>query len=76
VRGAFDRDTPEAGFRRFERVYRKIERFEAETDAFLELAGEAGADDDASSDETLETQFEALRHECHAQEDTDHHGTL
>jgi phage shock protein A len=77
ARGAFDRGAPEAGFSRFERVCRKIERFEAETDAFLELAGEAGADDDgASSDETLEAQFEALRHECHVQEDTGHHGTL
>jgi phage shock protein A len=77
LRGAFDGDVPAGGFSRFERVCRKIERFEAETDAFLELAGEAGIDDNgASSDETLEAQFEALKRECHTQEDTGHHGTL
>jgi phage shock protein A len=77
VRGAFDREAPEAGFSRLERVCRKIERFEAETDAFLELAGEAGVDDHgASSDEALNAQLEALKHECHTQDDTGHHGTL
>jgi phage shock protein A len=76
ARGAFDCGAPEAGFSRFERVCHNIERFEAETDAFLELTGEANVDDDgASSDEKFEAQFEALKHECRAQEDIGHHGT-
>ncbi len=77
ARSTFDRDAPEPGFSRFERVYRKIERFEAETDAFLDLARETGIDDrGASSDEALEAQFQSLKHECRAQEEAGRHGTL
>jgi phage shock protein A len=77
VGGAFDGDAPHPGFSRFERICRTIERFDAETDALLELTG-AGAtgDESATPDATFETQFEALKRECPSSPDAGHHGTV
>jgi len=57
--------TREAGFARFERMYRKIERMEAETDALMELAG-PGDPGDARMlpDQEIESQLQALKQEC------------
>jgi phage shock protein A len=73
----FDCGAHDAGFSRFERICRTIERFEAETDALLKLAGaENASDEGASPDETLEAQFETLKRECQTSEDAGHHGAL
>jgi phage shock protein A len=56
--------TGEAGFARFERICRKIERTEAETDAMLELASprEGGT----LPDDQIDAQLQILRQECHS----------
>ncbi len=57
----------DAGFARFERIRRKIERTEAEADALAELAGCETADDvGAPADQEIEAQLQTLRQECGA----------
>jgi phage shock protein A len=59
--------TDDAGFARFERIRRKIERTEAEADAMFELAGiETVDDDDTESDAEIDAQLRALKAECQA----------
>jgi phage shock protein A len=58
--------TDDAGFARFERIRRKIERSEAEADAMFELAGMECVDDDGpGTDEEIDAQLQALKVECH-----------
>ncbi|MGE5190946.1 MAG: PspA/IM30 family protein [Deltaproteobacteria bacterium] len=55
----------DAGFARFERMRRRIERTEAEADTLLELAGRETPDDaEMPGDHEIEAQLRTLRQEC------------
>jgi phage shock protein A len=55
----------EAGFSRFERTFRRIERDEAEADVLLELSsGESLSDGSSAADREIERQLQALKEEC------------
>jgi phage shock protein A len=65
----------DAGFARFERMRRKIERTEAETDALLELARpEATGDLNVGTVQEIEAQLQTLRDECGASSGRDRIG--
>jgi len=55
----------DTGFARFDRMCRKIERTEAETDAFFELAGGEAVDKDGPPpDQEIDDQLRALQQNC------------
>jgi phage shock protein A len=74
IGGALNDGEPEAGFSRFDRVCRTIDRLEAETDAYQELTG--AADETAPADAEFEAQFAALKREYPATPGPGHHGTV
>ena len=60
--------TDDAGFARFERIRRKIERSEAEADALFELVGlDAVVENEPATDEAIDAQLQALKAECQGQ---------
>jgi phage shock protein A len=62
-----DFQADETGFARFDRMRRKIERSEAETEALLDLGGGQLSDvDESDADRELEDELRALRKECPA----------